>query len=157
MIRSRSRLIGFSRRRGSGSAQRDCPRRVRRRRQQQRRERVGVDDASDADEEHERTVADGPGRRRVALGRILVDSQRPHALPVQEGLGKEERVLWRVRHGLAAAAGERQADGRHAGRTASRVGTITRSDGKPQVTYNGHPLYRFVKDTKPGRHETARA
>jgi len=32
----------------------------------------------------------------------------------------------------------------------SLVGTTTRSDGKPQVTYNGHPLYRFVKDTKSG-------
>jgi predicted lipoprotein with Yx(FWY)xxD motif len=33
---------------------------------------------------------------------------------------------------------------------ASQVATTTRSDGKPQVTYAGHPLYRFVKDTKPG-------
>jgi predicted lipoprotein with Yx(FWY)xxD motif len=30
------------------------------------------------------------------------------------------------------------------------VGTITRSDGKPQATYNGHPLYTFAKDQKPG-------
>jgi hypothetical protein len=33
---------------------------------------------------------------------------------------------------------------------ASLVGTIARSDGRPQATYNGHPLYRFVKDTKSG-------
>jgi predicted lipoprotein with Yx(FWY)xxD motif len=30
------------------------------------------------------------------------------------------------------------------------VGTIPRSDGARQVTYNGHPLYTFVKDDKPG-------
>jgi predicted lipoprotein with Yx(FWY)xxD motif len=37
------------------------------------------------------------------------------------------------------------------GAKASLVGTTTRSDGKPQVTYNGHPLYTFVKDTKAGQ------
>lgn len=37
-----------------------------------------------------------------------------------------------------------------AGATASRVGTTTRSDGPPQVTYNGHPLYLYVGDQEPG-------
>jgi predicted lipoprotein with Yx(FWY)xxD motif len=36
------------------------------------------------------------------------------------------------------------------GAMASLVGTIKRSDGTSQVIYNGHPLYRFAKDTKPG-------
>jgi predicted lipoprotein with Yx(FWY)xxD motif len=37
------------------------------------------------------------------------------------------------------------------GLTASKLGTITRSDGTQQVTYNGHPLYLFVNDTKAGQ------
>jgi predicted lipoprotein with Yx(FWY)xxD motif len=32
-----------------------------------------------------------------------------------------------------------------------RVGTIRRSDGTTQVTYNGHPLYAYVGDTAPGQ------
>jgi predicted lipoprotein with Yx(FWY)xxD motif len=36
------------------------------------------------------------------------------------------------------------------GLNASSLGTTSRSDGNPQVTYNGHPLYTFVMDQKPG-------
>jgi predicted lipoprotein with Yx(FWY)xxD motif len=36
------------------------------------------------------------------------------------------------------------------GANASLVGTTTRSDGRPQVTYNGHPLYLYQGDEKPG-------
>ncbi|MFL5908762.1 MAG: hypothetical protein ACJ75Z_14345 [Solirubrobacterales bacterium] len=36
------------------------------------------------------------------------------------------------------------------GLNASLLGTTSRSDGNPQVTYNGHPLYTFVMDQKPG-------
>jgi predicted lipoprotein with Yx(FWY)xxD motif len=36
------------------------------------------------------------------------------------------------------------------GATASLLGTTTRTDGKVEVTYAGHPLYYFVSDKLPG-------
>lgn len=32
-----------------------------------------------------------------------------------------------------------------------KLGTITRSDGSVQATYNGHPLYTYVGDHAPGQ------
>jgi predicted lipoprotein with Yx(FWY)xxD motif len=43
--------------------------------------------------------------------------------------------------GTATAAGSAKA---------SDIGTITRSDGTKQVTYDGHPLYYFSGDSGPG-------
>jgi len=36
------------------------------------------------------------------------------------------------------------------GATASLLGTTTRTDGKTEVTYGGHPLYYFVSDKQAG-------
>jgi predicted lipoprotein with Yx(FWY)xxD motif len=36
------------------------------------------------------------------------------------------------------------------GASASLVATTQRDDGQPQVTYNGHPLYTYIGDTKAG-------
>jgi predicted lipoprotein with Yx(FWY)xxD motif len=36
------------------------------------------------------------------------------------------------------------------GANAALLGTIARSDGARQVTFNGHPLYLFINDRKPG-------
>jgi predicted lipoprotein with Yx(FWY)xxD motif len=46
------------------------------------------------------------------------------------------------------AAGKPRATG---GARASLLGTTKRADGRVQVTYNRHPLYTFVKDTKKGQ------
>ena len=37
------------------------------------------------------------------------------------------------------------------GVNARLLGTTTRRGGRRQVTYNGHPLYYYVTDTKPGQ------
>ena len=36
------------------------------------------------------------------------------------------------------------------GASAGEVGTTERDDGQTEVTYNGHPLYYYVGDSKPG-------
>jgi len=36
------------------------------------------------------------------------------------------------------------------GAESSLLGVTKRKDGTEQVTYNGHPLYGFVEDKKPG-------
>jgi predicted lipoprotein with Yx(FWY)xxD motif len=38
-----------------------------------------------------------------------------------------------------------------AGAKQSLLGTTRRANGSQQVTYGGHPLYRFALDTKPGQ------
>jgi predicted lipoprotein with Yx(FWY)xxD motif len=37
-----------------------------------------------------------------------------------------------------------------AGASAAKLGSTRRSDGRPQVTYNGHPVYTYTADRDPG-------
>jgi predicted lipoprotein with Yx(FWY)xxD motif len=37
------------------------------------------------------------------------------------------------------------------GASAALLGSTSRTDGTTQVTYNGHPLYFYVSDTRPGQ------
>ena len=87
---------------------------------------------------------------KTSLGTILVNS-RGHTLYL---FGKD-------RSGKSACSGQcatfwppliANGKARVAGRAkASLIGTIKRADGRRQVTYNHHPLYSFVKDTKKGQ------
>jgi predicted lipoprotein with Yx(FWY)xxD motif len=89
------------------------------------------------------------GVAKEGLGNILVDSQGRTLYLFQKDTGTTSTCT-------GACAGSwppLRANGTPtvgSGANASIVSTTTRSDGKPQITYNGHPLYRFVKDQKAG-------
>ena len=84
------------------------------------------------------------------LGRILVD-----------GRGRTLYLFQKDKHGKSACT--RKCAGfwpplitsgkplATAGAKASLLGTTKRADGRLQVTYNHHPLYTFVKDTRTGQ------
>ena len=83
------------------------------------------------------------------LGRILVDSsgRTLYLFKGDSGTGSACSgacaVAWPPLRADAAPAVA-------GGANAALVGTIPRSGGARQVIYNGHPLYTFVKDRKPG-------
>jgi predicted lipoprotein with Yx(FWY)xxD motif len=84
------------------------------------------------------------------LGRILVD-----------GRGRTLYLFEKDKHGKSACAGQCAAfwppviaSGKPLASgeaKTSLLGTTKRADGRLQVTYNHHPLYRFVKDTNKGQ------
>jgi predicted lipoprotein with Yx(FWY)xxD motif len=83
------------------------------------------------------------------LGTILVDSQGRTLYLFQKDSGTNSACF-----GACASAWPPLRDSGKptvgSGLTAELVGTTSRSDGMPQVTYNGHPLYLFYGDQKPG-------
>ena len=83
------------------------------------------------------------------LGKILVDTQGRTLYLFRKDAGTKSACFG----ACAEAWPPLRADGKPAvgsGANASLVGTTTRSDGKPQVTYQGHPLYLYEGDQKPG-------
>jgi predicted lipoprotein with Yx(FWY)xxD motif len=84
------------------------------------------------------------------LGRIVVD-----------GTGRTLYLFEKDDNGRSACYGDCAAywppllsRGNPVARSAARqslLGTTRRADGGNQVTYAGHPLYRFAEDTKPGQ------
>jgi predicted lipoprotein with Yx(FWY)xxD motif len=84
------------------------------------------------------------------LGKILVDSRGRTLYVLSADSARKSRCFGAcAKNWPPLRASRKPAVGR--GLKASKVGTIRRSDGKPQVTYNSHPLYRFVGDTRSGQ------
>ena len=84
------------------------------------------------------------------LGRVLVD-----------GRGRTLYLFAKDKHGKSACSGKCASfwpplitSGKPlatAGAKTSLLGTTRRADGRLQVTYNHHPLYTFVSDTRKGQ------
>jgi predicted lipoprotein with Yx(FWY)xxD motif len=84
-----------------------------------------------------------------SLGKILTDSQGRTVYLFQKDTGMNSTCSGQcaVNWPPVTSKGKPTVG---TGLTASMVGTTTRSDGSRQVTYNGHPLYRFQNDQNPG-------
>jgi len=84
-----------------------------------------------------------------SLGQILVDSQGSTLYLFQKDMGSQSECTG----ACAASWPPLRANGKPtagSGANASLLGTTPRSDGAPQVTYNGHPVYQFSGDQQPG-------
>ena len=99
-----------------------------------------------------KTAGGAPATVGVAnsgLGRILVDSSGRTIYLFKKDSGTRSACSG----ACASAWPPVRASGKPIvgrGADASLVGTTARSDGTPQVTYNGQPLYLYEGDEKPG-------
>ena len=84
-----------------------------------------------------------------SLGNILVDSQGRTIYLFQQDTGTKSTCSGACATNWppVRVSGKPKAG---SGVNASMLGTTPRSDGKPQVTYNGHPLYLFQGDSSAG-------
>ena len=91
---------------------------------------------------------DGQRREDAGLGKILVDSPGRTLYLWLKDSGSKSACSGSSPRAWPPllASGEPTAGG---GAKASLLGTLP-SDGKPQVAYDGHPLYGFQGDSKPG-------
>jgi predicted lipoprotein with Yx(FWY)xxD motif len=86
--------------------------------------------------------------RRTNLGRILVDANGRTLYLFEKDKGATSTCngacasIWPPLTAGKAKAGT--------GVTAAELGTTKRSDGKTEITYDGHPLYTYAGDQKPG-------
>jgi len=99
------------------------------------------------------TTANGqPATLGVAngnLGKVLVDSQGHTLYLFQKDSGTKSACTGECANDWPPLrANGKPTEG--GGANASLVATSARPDGGPQVTYSGHPLYRFEGDKKAG-------
>jgi predicted lipoprotein with Yx(FWY)xxD motif len=83
------------------------------------------------------------------LGKVLIDANGDTVYLFEKDTGPKSTCTG----GCASTWPPVRATGKPTvadGLSAAKVGTTPRSDGKPQVTYAGHPLYRYQGDSKPG-------
>jgi len=87
--------------------------------------------------------------RSTQLGRILVDAKGRSLYLFEQDKGTASTCygacasLWPP---LTVSGSPRAGTGV----AASKLGTTKRKDGQVEVTYNGHPLYYYAGDQKPG-------
>jgi len=97
-----------------------------------------------------RVVAATVGARQTSLGRVIVDGKGRTLYLFEKDTGKRSRCssacaqAWPplISRGKPVAKGRAKA---------SLLSTSRRGNGSRQVTYGGHPLYRFAPDTAPGQ------
>jgi predicted lipoprotein with Yx(FWY)xxD motif len=89
------------------------------------------------------------GVARTGLGKILVDSRGRTIYLFKKDTGSKSTCFGECANDWppVRVTGKPSVGN---GATASMIGTTKRSDGKPQVTYNGHPLYLFKGDNASG-------
>jgi predicted lipoprotein with Yx(FWY)xxD motif len=96
-----------------------------------------------------RSVAATVGVGRTSLGRVIVDSKGRTLYLFEKDTARRSTCSGQCAHywppllthgAPVARAGVKQS-----------LGSIARAGGSRQVTYAGHPLYRYVGDSKPGQ------
>ena len=88
--------------------------------------------------------------RHTSLGRVIVDSKGRTLYLFEKDTSRRSACsgpcaqYWPplLTHGAPVA---------RTGAKQSLLGKIRRADGTQQVTYAGHPLYRYIGDSKPGQ------
>jgi predicted lipoprotein with Yx(FWY)xxD motif len=101
------------------------------------------------------TSSEGGGATLVStgkagdLGQVIVDSEGMTLYDFHKDKGTTSSCYGKCEEFWPpmTTSGEPKSKG---GAQASMLGTTERKDGTMQVTYNGHPLYTFVEDEKPG-------
>ena len=116
----------------------------------------GGESSSAANEESSSTAGAGGGETALIstgkggdLGTIIVDSEGMTLYDFHKDKGTTSSCYGACETAWPplSTSGEAQAKN---GAQASMLGTTERKDGTMQVTYNGHPLYTFAEDKKPG-------